>query len=543
MSAPRPTAEAVPDSFRTALGWFAAIRVLVALALAVLALPEGARPLGLTLSDPPLFRAVSFAYLLLAIAYLAAARRLALPFRAQLVLHVTTDLVALAVLMSAGGDARGSLGALMISSIAAAAVVSGRRMAVSFAAGATLLLLAEAAWRALAPGQGSAVVVNAGVTGAACFVTALLVDWLATRLHAQEDLARRRGEDLREQLAVTRRVVSELQQGVLVVAPDGAVRAINAAAGRMLGVAAPAPPLSAGEGATAAWRALADACARWRASGATPRAEATIDAAPDPRAGGRAVRLRVHFLGAEPAGRGDAVLMIEDQSELEERAQQLKLASMGRLSASIAHEIRNPLAAIRHANGLLAERLDDPQLRRLAGIVEDNTVRIDRIVADVLSIARRERAAVESIDLRQFLEQLLSEFAAQTGADLRRIAVRLDSAEPMRFDSNHLRQVLSNLLGNALRYASQQPGAVLVHWRAREGDRLELRVADDGPGLSPEMLQHAFEPFFTTESRGTGLGLYLARELCAANGAAIRYQAGGDPAPYRGAFVIEPGRD
>lgn len=315
---------------------------------------------------------------------------------------------------------------------------------------------------------------------------------------------------------------------------------MNPAARALLGVGSGAPSLAGGRAdGGAGWAALRRAYARWREEGASGHAESEVDL-PAPRGG--TARIRLRFLGSDDSG-GDTVVMLEDQRLIEERAQQLKLASMGRLSASIAHEVRNPLAAIRHANSLLAERLDDPAQARLARIVEDNTVRIDRIVGDVLSIARRERAADEAIDVPAFLKGFLPEFVAASGADPRRISVRLETDRPIRFDSNHLRQVLFNLLGNALRYASQDESAVLIEWREREPHRLELKVADDGPGLPTEMLEHAFEPFFTTESRGTGLGLYLARELCNANAATIRYEIGAPSARYRGAFVIEPQRD
>ena len=135
----------------------------------------------------------------------------------------------------------------------------------------------------------------------------------------------------------------------------------------------------------------------------------------------------------------------------------------------------------------------------------------------MLSIARRERAADEAIDVPAFLKGFLPEFVAASGADPRRISVRLETDRPIRFDSNHLRQVLFNLLGNALRYASQDESAVLIEWREREPHRLELKVADDGPGLPTEMLEHAFEPFFTTESRGARVvpgARVMQRERC-----------------------------
>lgn len=542
---PAPSSEPArlpSESYRAALRWLATSRVAVALVLLAFVPLQDAGRFAAELADPALFERVAVVYLLAAIAYLSTLRWCHARFNAALVAHALTDLVALSLLMHAAGGLRSGIVVLLIAALAGAAVISTRRMAASFAAFAALLLLVEAGWMALREASGEAgPIMLAGLIGVACFATAMTVNWLAIRLHAQEEIARRRGDDLRRQLAVTSRVVAELQQGVLIVGADGAVRTMNPAARALLGVTHGSASLADGaadDGATG-WADLRSAYARWRGDAAGSHAESELElVAP----GGGTARTRLRFLGTDEPG-GDAVVILEDQRLIEERAQQLKLASMGRLSASIAHEVRNPLAAIRHANSLLAERLNDPAQVRLARIVEDNTVRIDRIVGDVLSIARRERAADEAIDLAEFVKGFLPEFVAITGADPGRIAIRLESGQPIRFDSNHMRQVLLNLLANALRYASSSEGAVLIEWSRREGHRLELRVADDGPGLPTEMLRHAFEPFFTTESRGTGLGLYLARELCIANAATIRYEVGDPSARYRGAFVIEPQPD
>ena len=536
-----PDPAAVPaDSYRAALRWLAASRVAVALTLLAFVPLQDAGRFAAELGDPVWFERVAVVYLLAAILYLSTLHRLDRHFDAMRVVHALTDLVALTALMHAAGGLRSGVVVLLIAALAGAAVVSTRRMAASFAAAATLLVLAEASWPLLHGGGDAAMTMTAGLVGVACFATAMTVNWLAIRLHAQEEIARRRGEDLRRQHAVTSQVVAELQQGVLVVGPRGAVTTMNPAARTLLGVEAEAPTLAADSSPAGgpAWAALRRAYARWREGGSPTHTEVELSL---PAPGGAAVRVSLRFMGGD--GGDDVVVILEDQRLVEVRAQQLKLASMGRLSASIAHEVRNPLAAIRHANSLLAERIDDPALARLARIVEDNTVRIDRIVEDVLSIARRERAGDESIDLRVFLTGFVTEFAAASGADPRRIAVRLETDRPIRFDPNHLRQVLLNLLGNALRHASGAEGAVLIGWRERDAHRLELTVADDGSGLPPEMLEHAFEPFSTTDSRGTGLGLYLARELCNANDATIRYEAATASGRYRSVFVIEPKRD
>lgn len=507
-------------SFWTSLRFFSLGRLALALLL-MLPLAVGSKALWADIVvHQRLYAGVAFAYLLAAIAMFAVASRWHQRFQLQLLVQGLVDPAAIVLLMHAAGGPRSGLGVLAVAAVAGVAVLSTARMSAFFAATATLLLLGESAWRVLdAQAIDPTAFVPAGVIGTACFVTAALVNRLATRLAAQEALARARGSDLRGQLALTQLVVAQLPHGVVVFDRTGKVRASNPAAQALLG---------GGAGADLTQR-IFRAAQSAHAEGVDLGLEA-------PGLPGRH-RVRVRALRPEGETLGDTVVLIDDLRELEERAQQLKLASMGRLSASIAHEIRNPLAAIRHANGLLAEQVDEPRLQRLSRIVEDNTVRIDRVVQDVLAIARRERPALEPIDLPRFLGALVPEFVLMSGADRRRVEMSFETAEPMLFDPGQLRQVLVNLLGNALRYASSAPGAVRIEWRPGEDHRLELRITDDGPGLPPGMIEHVFEPFFTTESRGTGLGLYLARELCTANRATLGYEPPSDDGG-RGAFVI-----
>lgn len=530
----------VAPSYWTSLRWLATSRVAIALVLfAFFPLHDTGR-LSDGLGDPTLYGGAALVYLLAAVLFLSTLDRFRGHFPALVLVHALTDIVALSTLMHAAGGLKSGLLVLLIVALAGAAIVATRRMAAFFAAAATLLVLAQTGWQLLRPVGGDAgSLMLAGLVGIGCFATAMTVNWLATRLHAQERIAQMRADDLRRQLAVTSRVVAELAHGVLIVDAAGAVRTTNPAARSLLRIPEVPPTLADAPREAAAgrgWSLLRDAYARWRDGGGAHGAERDLEL---PTVDGRATRVRLRFLGTADTGE-DTVVMIEDQRLVEDRAQQLKLASMGRLSASIAHEIRNPLGAIRHANGLLAERVSEPSLVRLAGIVESNTVRIDRIVEDVLSIARRDRSADESIDLQPFLERLVDEFVSTSGAARERICVRITAGRPIRFDSNHLRQVLLNLLANAFRYASRAAGAVRIEWREREDGRPELRVADDGPGLTDEMREHAFEPFYTTESRGTGLGLYLARELCHASGATIRYETGSSSQRWRSVFVVEP---
>jgi len=216
------------------------------------------------------------------------------------------------------------------------------------------------------------------------------------------------------------------------------------------------------------------------------------------------------------------VVFVEDMTRSREQAQQLKLAALGRLTANIAHEIRNPLAAISHAAELLAEQRSGIDRGRLTRIIHDNTRRLERLVADVLQLNRRDRVAAQRIALAAWLRQFLDEFVANESLPAERVALEGVRDEWVEFDPEHLRQVLWNLLRNAVRHARAEPGSVRIAARAF-GDKVELSITDNGPGVPAAMQGQLFEPFFTTDSKGTGLGLYLARELAAANGALLEY--------------------
>jgi two-component system sensor histidine kinase PilS (NtrC family) len=215
-----------------------------------------------------------------------------------------------------------------------------------------------------------------------------------------------------------------------------------------------------------------------------------------------------------------------------EQAQQLKLAALGRLTANIAHEIRNPLSAISHAGELLAEERRETDRARLTRIIHDNTRRLEQLVADVLQLNRRDRVAADRIALGAWLKDFLDEFAANESLPSGRVALEPARGLWAEFDREHLRQVMWNLLRNAVRHARAEPGAVRIAARAF-GDKVELNVIDNGPGVPPAIQGQLFEPFFTTDSKGTGLGLYLARELSAANGAQLEYVAGSDGGHFR----------
>jgi two-component system sensor histidine kinase PilS (NtrC family) len=232
---------------------------------------------------------------------------------------------------------------------------------------------------------------------------------------------------------------------------------------------------------------------------------------------------------------GEYLLFLEDIGRIQERARELKLAALGRLTASIAHEIRNPLTAISHAGELLHEERRGAMQDRLLKILADNVARLDRIVADILELGRRDRIQPEALHLMRQCRQFVDSFTASRGVSAEVFELTGDEEATIMFDRNHFDQILWNLVDNAWRHSQGEPGSVrLGVVPDRAGGRVQLHVIDDGPGVPESARAQIFEPFFTTHHSGTGLGLFIARELCEANGATLELEL----AATCGHFVI-----
>jgi two-component system sensor histidine kinase PilS (NtrC family) len=247
--------------------------------------------------------------------------------------------------------------------------------------------------------------------------------------------------------------------------------------------------------------------------------------APEEAALGEAVSAR--FVPIRASRERGAVIFLEDISRIKAEARQIKLAALGRLTANIAHEIRNPLGAISHATQLLQEEpAIDGTTSRLLAIIHDNSQRLDRLVNDVLRLNRSDRANREPLALVPFLQSFVEQFCQIEKIRPELFAIELAAEPEVRFDRTHLDQVLWNLCRNALRHCRGGQASIRIRVDSDAWDRtVKLHVADDGPGVPPELVSQLFEPFFTTAPGGTGLGLYIAREMCEANGATLDYGA------------------
>ena len=429
--------------------------------------------------------------------------------------------------------------ALLVLPVLMAGVLSARVTALATAAVASLLLLASAWERALVAGEFTALLSQAGMAGAGLFVTVLVSGQMASRLAREERTARGSLELARQQAELNRLVIDEMSDGVLVVDRRGRVRAANPAARGLLSERGACPPAPFSLSSQVGWTALQDAVAKAYESGQWPAAglDLTLAYAGETP---RSVRVRARFtrgarLGVRPGGPDEqrvdeeflAVLFMEELRTVLARQREERLVAMGRISAGIAHEIRNPLAAVSQANALLQEDVLRPDQQRLVRIVANNVERLRRIVEDVMEAAPGSTSPSRTIDATAEVAAICAEWARTVGLALgsdSRLRVLLPK-EPLGavFDPDHLRRVLVNLLENAVRHCSEKAGAVLVLLEPLDGPYARLAVASDGEPIPPEVEAHLFEPFHSSRSRGTGLGLYICRELCERHGASIDY--------------------
>lgn len=488
------------------LRYFAYYRLIVAAVfLGAIVFVEG--PLNIGSQDPGLFLWTCVAYLFAAIGILFVLLRWERVFNLQLTAQVIIDILCLTLLLFASGGAKSGMAMMLLVVLVGAGLVGQGRMVLFYAAIATLFLLLEQAHRVLTMGGEVSDFLRTGLTSIGFFGSAIVSRLLANRMIANEELARKRGVELADQMLISERVIRDMQDGVLVIDAAGQVSQCNPRARALLGW------LDASAASLADYSpTLADEYKVRRSLGIESELVMQVPW------NGRTLRAR--FL--PPGKGGNALIFVEDVGRQQQEARQVKLAALGRLTANMAHEIRNPLSAISHAAELLTEEPPGNGVARLTRIISDNTQRLNHLVSEVVELGRRDRVNPESIDLQDFFNSLIDEYSLTDSGSATRISSEVPPGVSIRFDRGHLHRVVANLLDNALRHASQVPGAVRIEVEQNElQNRLSLHVIDDGKGIDAAEYNQIFEPFFTTRAAGTGLGLYIARELCEANGARL----------------------
>ncbi|MDT8382983.1 MAG: ATP-binding protein [Gammaproteobacteria bacterium] len=470
-------------------------------------------------ANPSLFQTISFVYLGVALAASFAIRLRWTEFRVLTYGLMVIDILSLTLIMRASGGIETGLGMLLIVAIAGNSLLLSSRAANLFAAIAAIAVLGEQVLAHQDPALTSNFT-QAGILGASLFATAFLAHVLSSRIRESEALAAQRGVDLANLAQLNQHVLQRMQSGIVVVDADLRVRLMNESAWYMLGL--PSMGSTSSKSLKLISPELAEQLIDWRRGGLS---EARMF-----RPGGGSVELLPNMTALGSEARAGTLIFLEDTARMAQQAQQMKLASLGRLTASIAHEIRNPLGAISHAEQLLTETAsDNPSEKRLLEIIHTNSRRVNDIIENVLQLSRRDHSMPETIALKPWLEDFVNEFVHSQKCDPADIRLHVEPADiTAHMDATQLHQVLWNLCHNGLRHSQgfpRQPKLELHCGQSTKSHAPFIDVIDQGPGIPPDVAPNIFEPFFTTESKGSGLGLYIARELCESNQARLNYVA------------------
>jgi len=517
-SAPEPTARSIGnDVSRRVLRFVGTFRAVVAIVLLAIALGLP-NPQLLGIRNTGLFLASSASYFLFAVLLLAWQWRRPVIVPRLVLVELLIDVLAISLLMYASSGVRSGLGGMLVVFVGAASLSLKGRQAFFGSAIAALAILAEQSLRVLEHGAPSSDFIAAGVLGAIIFMIASAAWPLARRLEESEALARQRGIDLANLAQLNDYIIQNLRESIVVVDAANRVRLINQSAAEHTGIRTGEPGQDLAQLAPHLHRMLSD----WRRQG-NPLLQPPSFLSAD-----GSTRINAYLAPLGGGDDGPVLMFLEDAGLLSQKVQQTKLAALGRLSASIAHEIRNPVGALSHASQLLEE---SPRLsaddRRLIDIIRTNSGRVNEIIENVLQLSRRETSRPELIYLAGWSRDFATEFSSTLELHEGQVSVTTSEDVEVRVDPGHLRQVVWNLCENAIKYGSSKGGiAVEIAFGRLAGNRRPyLEVSDCGAGVPEEMREQIFEPFATARSGSTGLGLFISRELCECNRAALVYEA------------------
>jgi two-component system, NtrC family, sensor histidine kinase PilS len=461
--------------------------------------------------NPVLFSYTSLAYTLLNFIALAMMWRVKyLPSQRKLFGTLLIDVIAISLMMHASGGSLSGLGYLLLVSIAAGSIMLRERIATFLAAITTIAVITEGIYRFFVFSFDNKILFASASLSTLVFFTSLVFQYLTRKIRLSNEEAQRQASHAEHLQKLAQLIIERMRTGILVFNKDNEIELCNQSALNLLGL---------------------------------ERIEETQSLKKIPELHND-TEVKINFAYLEPEKANETLIFLEDVRALTQQAQQLKLASLGRLTASIAHEVRNPLGAISHASQLLGESEElSAGDQRLLDIINNHSKRVNQIIENILQLSRRRAANPERINLQQWLPEFIKEYKATKGPQHSfSLALREYKLPPSelqheyddilgnhfdaKFDLSQLQQVLTNICDNGLRYSCPPPG--------HEDLRLEIgcdhyqqpfiRVVDYGPGISEENAKHLFEPFFTTENTGSGLGLYICKELCEANQALINYQ-------------------
>lgn len=456
------------------------------------------------------------------------------PSARNLFSSLLVDVIALSLLMHASGGAQSGLGYLLLIAIAAGGIMLHERIATFLAAITTIAVISEGAYRFFVLSQNSQSLFSSATLSTLAFFTSLLFQYLSRKIRLSYQEAQEQAAHAAHLQKLAQLIIERMRTGIIVLDKNQEFELINQSATHLLGIDdIPEPPrkltdIPELEHRFVAWkRQLKDP---------SPITKQLANSTSE---------IKASFAHLEPGNLAETLIFLEDVRALNQQAQQLKLASLGRLTASIAHEVRNPLGAISHASQLLGESTElNTSDKRLLSIIDSHSKRVNQIIENILQLSRRRPSNPQQLDLSQWIPAFINDYTLTKGPS-KKLSIEFVDKMPAvsalfsvfdddqqsrmhaKFDPSQLQQVLTNLCDNGIRYGIPKAGRGDL--RIEIGNDAQhqqsyIRVIDYGPGVTAENSKHLFEPFFTTENTGSGLGLYICKELCEANQALISYR-------------------
>ena len=471
---------------------------------------------------PAIFTLTVFGYAFLSVALLIHLRwhRFTLG-TASLFIHLLIDITCISLITFSSGGLSSGMGFLLIVTVATGSIALAGRLSLLLAAIASITLLVREFIASLYFESANDSLIPTGILGALLFITAVIFRQLNKRLRAAQESVQLQARETAQLQQLNALIVQRMLTGIIVTNRGADIELINSAAIELLGGHQPHKPLGIGQHLRIT-PLLHQQYARWQAY---PWLK------PEPFKNPEGSEIQASFAALDEQDLTRTLIFLEDTRASAQRAQQLKLASLGQLTGSIAHEVRNPLGAISHAAQLLSEENHaTTQQEKLSLIISKHSDRLNQIIENVMQLSRQKKPELKKIDLAKTLSVIIEEFKDSQRED---ITIEL-SGEPVSvyFDTSHLQQVLTNLLDNAVRYSREATGTAWVGLRYGIHASTEhpfLVIEDRGEGVPKDQHDRIFEPFFTTSHNGTGLGLYISRELCEINYATLDYVASENP--------------
>ena len=467
--------------------------------------------------NPDYFLTTSLIFFFSSLIFIFLEYKKIIKFEGQIILASFNDILLITLMMHYSGGLISALSILLVINIVATGTFLRSRDSYLFAAVASITVLFEQTYNFLNHIAPASVFAFAGIMGLVFFGSSMLASILSQRAREYEELASQQSVDLINLEKLNENIIQNMRTGILVVDNSGHIRMANSSAESILGnLSLKNNPLLE--------NILPSLDARFLEWQEHPqmhhKAISQQQGLPDIQPGFRS-------LDSTSPYAGDTLIFLEDATRLNQRFQQIKLASLGKLTASIAHEIRNPLSGINHASQLLSESNLDSADKKLTDIISTQVQRLDKVINNVLQLSRQDRGAPESIDLKNWLENFKKEFIETKGLQENQLTLDIKSNNfKILFDSSHLYQVVCNLTSNAITHSDKQKSEVFIHMIIGFDDNEKqpyLDVIDNGPKIPENLTQQIFDPFFTTNSQGTGLGLYISKEIVESNRGKMRY--------------------